>query len=95
MSSKDSVGFEARLLENTAVLEKCLLKLDQFVGIKCQSFPRLLLLHRADLIRLISCGPIGHDNVDLYQAAVRVCFPGVDRLTVRLISRSSSIFFFV
>ncbi len=85
ISSKDSVGFEARLIDHMAVLEKCLLKLDQFVDIKCQSFPRLLLLERAEVIRLLSYGPISRENVEYFQAAVRVCFPGVEQLLVRLL----------
>ena len=88
MASKDSAGYEARLIEHIAVLEKCMLKLDQFVDIKCQSFPRLLLLDRPHLVRLLSCGLISGENVDLYQAAVRVCFPGVERLMVRMFALS-------
>ena len=82
MTSKDSVGFEAKLIEHTAVLERCLLKLDQFVDLKCQAFPRLLLLDRPGLVQLVSRGAISQANVELYQAAARACFPGVEELQV-------------
>ncbi len=82
MAAKDSIGIEARLREHTAVLDHCLHKLDEFVDLKCQSFPRLQLMDRTDLVRLVSCGLIDRVNVDVYQAAVRVCFPGVAELQV-------------
>ena len=82
MAAKDSIGIEARLREYTAVLDNCLHKLDQFVDLKCKSFPRLQLMHRTDIVRLVSCGVIQHANIGVYQAAVRACFPGVSELQV-------------
>jgi hypothetical protein len=82
MTAKDSAGLESRLVEHTAVLEHCHRKLDEFVGLKCHSFPRMFLLSRSDIVRLISCGYISQLNAEVYQAAVRVCFPGVESLQV-------------
>ena len=84
VTAKDAVGFEAKLVEYTMTLETCRLKLDQFVDLKCSSFPRLLLLDRADIVHLLACGPFSLDNARVYQAAARACFPGVEELQVRL-----------
>lgn len=89
MAAKDSIGIEARLREYTAVLDNCLRKLDQFVDLKCQSFPRLQLMDRTDIVRLVSCGSIHPTNIDVYQAAVRVCFPGVSELQVLCLENMS------
>jgi hypothetical protein len=82
VTTRDSVGLEAKLLEYTKVLETCLLKLDQFVDLKRNAFPRLMLFDRSDFVRLLSSGSLRHANVDLYQAAARACFPGLQEMQV-------------
>jgi len=76
-----------RCVRYTKTLEACRMKLDQFVDLKCRAFPRLQLLHRTEVVRLLACGALSEDNMRVYQAAARACFPGVEELQVRQLLR--------
>jgi hypothetical protein len=39
-------------------------------------------MDRAGLVQLMSRGAISQANVELYQAAARACFPGLEELQV-------------